>query len=138
MMIILLQKKTFWRFSSITHIPNKNHYLQNIGKMSMMMKKHLLNYQMMKIMTIKSKTKKLLQAKKRKNNLCVHCQRYQIQEVVNSLVRGIYTFEAAPTFPSNLAQPLNISGLAILTSEFEISFWMIIVGKKCQDAANIL
>jgi len=64
-------EKTFWRFSSITHIPNKNHYLQNIGKMSMMMKKHLLNYQMMKIMTIKLKTKKLLQAKKRtKQSLC--------------------------------------------------------------------
>lgn len=41
---------------------------------------------MMKIMTMKNYSCCRL---KRKKNLCVHCQRYQIQEVVKSLVRGI-------------------------------------------------
>ena len=73
----------------------------------------------------------LLQAKTKKN-LCVHCQRYQIQEVVKSLVRGI-SYKGCKQHQAT--SHINTYFLDLRFSPLNLNK---IVDKKCQDATIIL
>jgi len=84
---------------------------------------------MMKIMTMKTYSCCRL---KRKKNLCVHCQRYQIQEVVKSLVRGI-SYKGCKQHQAT--SHINTYFLDLRFSPLNLNK---IVGKKCQDATIIL
>ena len=84
---------------------------------------------MMKIMTMKNYSCCRL---KRKKNLCVHCQRYQIQEVVKSLVRGI-SYKGCKQHQAT--SHINTYFLDLRFSPLNLNK---IVGKKCQDATIIL
>jgi hypothetical protein len=99
----------------------------------------ILNYYQK--MTIKSKfreidftkkqTKSCCRLKRKKNNLCVHCQRYQIQEVVKSLVR-VSIYRGCPyhhdatsrlPIPSIISQPLTSTHFYFRTCDFHLWIW---------------